>query len=377
MNIRQQGPQLMDSLNVIRKRKWLILVPTLFLVIAVAVIDFLLPPKFEVDIVFQPSQFLVQTELGEFKEVVATDPKQIADQINEHSYDSVIAAALKIDLRKFPRLRASDLRDMKLVRVVILEKDVEKAKSILAYIYGYLKKDLDKKAEVELIGLDAQIAVQQNLIKQTELVIKDNLNEIKLQEIGKNKTRQEIFSVANKLKISEERINGLSAEMKSVKARIDELEDLLKGALAEKKEGTDAISLLLYSNEVQNNLRYYNTLDEKLSNEKISQENLNLSAKERSEELKRLDTEIAKLNTEIDKNKNRIENVNTEITRLTGRKGRIDKTQLIKEPTSSLDAVAPRKMIHFLLAIILGLLGLTTLALFKEYVDKYGSQPSQ
>jgi capsular polysaccharide biosynthesis protein len=375
MNTYQQRPPLMDSLNVIWKRKWPILAPTLFLVVAVIVIDALIDPKYEVDIVFQPSRFLVQTELGELKEVMASDSKQVADQINEQSYDGIVAAALKIDLREFPRLRALALSDTKLVRVVILEKDVEKAKSILAYLYSHMQKDLDRKAEVELITLDARIATQQNLIKQTELVIQDNLNEIKLKEIEKNKTRQEIASVANKLKISEERRNSLSAELKSVKARIKELEDLLKQALAEKKEGIDAVGLLLYSNEVQNNLRYYNDLEEKLSEEKVNQEDLNMLAKEKNEELRRLDTEIAKLNTEIDKNKNKIESVNTEITLLRGRKGRIDKTQLIKEPTSSLDAVTPRKMIHIVLAVILGLMGSTTLALFVEYVNKYRDQP--
>ncbi len=74
-------------------------------------------------------------------------------------------------------------------------------------------------------------------------------------------------------------------EMKSVKIRIDELEEQQRKALSEKKQVTDAISLLLYSNEVQLNLRYYNTLDEKLSDEKITQENLKLNIERKKTEI--------------------------------------------------------------------------------------------
>jgi uncharacterized protein involved in exopolysaccharide biosynthesis len=374
MNSHQQPFQLIDLVNVIWKRKWVILLPALFLAIAVIVIDSIVPQQFEVDAIFQPSQFQVQTESGELKEVVAIDPQQIVDQINEKSYDRIIAADLKIERASFPRLRASNLRDAKLVRVVIINKNVEMAKAVISSLYNYLKGTIDRKAEVELIALDAQIAIRQSLIKQNDLTITDNLNEIKLKEIEKNKIRQEVSSSTNKLKISQERMNSITGEMKTVKTRVDELEDLLKKALAERKEGADAVGLLLYSNEVQNSLRYYNTLDEKLSNERIVQENLSLLVKEKSEELKRLDTEIAKVNTEIEKIKAKTESINTEITMLSGRKGRIDKTQLIKEPTASLHAVAPRKLLHVALAIVLGLLATTTIAIFKEYVDKFGSR---
>ncbi|GAH54972.1 unnamed protein product, partial [marine sediment metagenome] len=80
-----------------------------------------------------------------------------------------------------------------------------------------------------------------------------------LNQIEKNKNRQEMLSGGNKLKISENRVKSIMDELKAVKKRIDELEKLQRGALAGEKEELSAISLLLYSNEVQQNLRYYNT----------------------------------------------------------------------------------------------------------------------
>lgn len=394
--------ELMDLLNVLWKRKWMIILPTFLCVILAGVVSFLLPQQWEVDAVIQPSKFLVQTEQGQFEEIVVTEPAQIAGQINEESYNRLIAAELNLDLKEFPKIRAQNLEDTNLVRISLKERDVEKAKQILSSLFNHLKRDLDKKIDVEIKGIDTEIATNENLIKQKELVIKDRLNEIKIREneikmknidiqsreIEKTKLTQEIQSTENKLEISKARIASIMEEMKEVKKRIDELESDLRKALAEKKEGGDALSLLLYSNEVQNNLRYYNTLDEKLSTEKMAQENLALKIQTKREEIKQLDTEIEKLKTEIstirtriseiqnqiEKIKNEIEDVKNEIALLRERKGRIDYAQLIKEPTSSLFPVSPRKKLNMAIAGILGLMIFILLAFLFEYIEKQKTQ---
>ncbi len=459
--------ELIDYLNVLWKRKWLIIIPTFFLVVLAAVISFLLPPKWEIDFIIVPSKFLIQTEQGEFEEVVVVDPNQIAGQINEKSYDHLIAAELNLDIKEFPKLKADNLRDTKLVRVSIKEKDVEKAKLILYSLFNHLKRDLDKKIDVEIKGLDTQVESKKNVINSKEIEIKDKENAIKLRklliedrkneiktkqnrikdkenviktkenaiklkenaiklknlnidskEIDKKNIEEEINTLQNKLKISLERENAIIEEMKEVKNRVDKIEEEQRKVL---KEGSDknALSILLYSNEIQNNLRYYNALDEKLSSEKITQENINLTIEEKKAAIKQIDNQIEQIRTQIDdiktaiddirtqiddiktqiddihtqidninneigkinyeidtiKNgiiikKNEIENVRNEITYFQERKARIDYTQLIKEPTSSLYPVSPKKKLYMLIAGILGLFVFTTLAFFLEYLEK-------
>jgi len=363
--------ELMDILLVIWKRKWLIILPTLLCVIAAGVYSFLLPQKWEVDAIIQPSKLFIQNEQGEFQEVLVTDPNQITGQINGASYDRLISAELNVELRKFPKLKAETLRNTNLVRVSIREEDTQKAESILLSLFKHLKVELDRKVDVEMKGIDTKITENENLIKLKEFNIKDALNGIKMEEIEKNKMRQEILSAKNKLKISEEREKNILEEMKTVKQRIDEIEAQQKEALAQKKEGSEAISLLLYSNEVQNNFRYFNILDEKLSNEKIIRENLDLFIKERKESIKMLDTQIENLNTGIDKIKNEIDNTKNDISLLRERKGQIDYAQLIKEPTPSLYPVSPRKKLNVAIAGILGLMIFTILAFFIEYIEKH------
>ena len=371
MEERYDEIELMDYLLVIWKRKWLIILPTFFCVIVAGIISFTLPTKWEVDAIIQPSKLFIQNEQGEFQEVLVTDPNQITGQINGASYDRLISAELNIDLRKFPKLKAETPRNTNLIRISIREEDTQKAESILMSLFKHLKVELDRKVDVEMKGIDTKITENENLIKLKELNIKDALNEIKLEEIEKNKIKQEILSAENKLKISEEREKNILEEMKTVKQRIDEIEAQQKEALAQKKEGSEAISFLLYSNEVQNNLRYFNILDEKLSNEKIIRENLDLFIKERKESIKMLDTQIEKLNTGIDKIKNEIDNTKNDISLLRERKGQIDYAQLIKEPTPSLYPVSPRKKLNVLIAGILGLMIFTVFAFFLEYVQKH------
>jgi len=107
--------------------------------------------------------------------------------------------------------------------------------------------------------------------------------------------------------------------------------------------------MLLYSNEIQQSLQYYNELNELLSSKKIEEEDINLEIENKEEEIKQLENEIENLKE---------------------RKGRIDYTQLIKEPTSSPSPVSPKKILIVLIAGILGLMIFTMLAFFLEYIEK-------
>jgi capsular polysaccharide biosynthesis protein len=431
---------LMDYLNVMWKRKWLIIIPTILTAVVAGIVSFFMPPQWEIDSIILPAKFLTQTQAGQFEEVVVSDPKQIAGQINQRSYDNLIAAELNLDVRKFPKIKAENLRDTKLVRISLRDNDITRAKDILNSLFNHLKRDLDKKIDVEIKGVDTKIEGKRSEIKQKEIVISDLENEIlqkrlqikdreneiktteneikKLQnniaikeieiqskEVEKEKTKKEIESLENKMKISEDRAGNILNEMKAVKQRIDEIVEQQKKALAEKRQSTDAVSLLLYSNEIQQNVRYYNTLDEQLSNEKITRENLDFSIRGKEAELRLLDnqinqikaeietvradiknletkkevikTEIEKINgqiktvnNEIQKTKTDIGTIEKEIGLLEDQKGRIDYTLLIKEPTPSLYPVSPRKRVNVAIAGILGLFMFTMLAFFIEYISK-------
>ncbi len=352
--------ELIDYLNVLWKRRWLIIIPTVLLALIVGVVSFLIPPKWEVDAIILPSKFFVQTEQGAFAEVVVMDPKQIAGQINEESYNRMIGAELNLDPRKFPKLKAQNLRDTKLVRVSLHSEETEKARAILNSLFQHLKGELDRKIDVEIKGIATQIAAKENAIKIKSL-------DIQSKEIEIDKFRQEIVAVGNKVKISEERSHNLVEGMKGVKARIDEIEKRQEIILAEKQGSVEALGLLLYSNEIQQNVRYFNTLDESLSAEKVIQEDLRLSRHEKEQGIKDLRNEVEKINQEII-------GVRSDIELLNEKKQRIDYAQLVKEPTVSLYPVSPKKLMNVVLACLLGFFFFWILAFFLDHVEKRKSR---
>jgi len=317
---------LIDYLNALWKRKWLIIVPTLGLVIVVAIISILMPPVWEVEMILQPAKFFSQTPGGQFIDVLITDPRQIATEINQKSYDFSIAKKLKLDIQKFPKLRAEYLKDTKLVRIAINEKDVEKAKAILQSLFLILKENLDKKIFIEI----------------------DNINtEIRKNELEIDLLTKEIVILQNKLNILEQREREILAEMKAARERISRIEkeqlDALKGG------GKEALGQLLYSNEIQQNFQYINTLNELVSDKKIEREDLAQKRKE---------------------NEQAIEVLRNSDNNLKERKGKFDYTQVIKEATPSIFPVSPKKMLNVLLAGILGLMIFSLVALFLAYLDK-------
>jgi LPS O-antigen subunit length determinant protein (WzzB/FepE family) len=370
METNQKDIDLVELWEIIWKRKWRIIIPTALAVVAAAVFALLKPPVWEVDAILLPSKFFMQTAQGQFIEVVVTEPKQIAGQINQESYNNLIAAELKIDIKDFPKIRAENLSDTQLVRVLIRDEEAKQAKAILSSLFNHLKRELDRKIEVEMKSIDTQITTKLNNIKDMENEIQFKEFDIKSLEIEKERIKGEIEANKNRLIISEERSNSLLEEMKSVKGRIDDLDSQLKKVLAEEKGGAEAVSLLLYSNEVQQNLRYYGTLDEKISLERLTQENLRLDNKDNDEKIKQYDTKIGQTKSEIANIKNKISTTQSEIKLLEDEKQRIDYAQLVKAPTASVYPVSPRLSIIVVIVAAIGLAVFTFLAFLWEYIQK-------
>jgi LPS O-antigen subunit length determinant protein (WzzB/FepE family) len=366
---------LWEYIQILSKRKWIIILPTALLATIVGIYSFLKTPVWEVDGILQPSKFLVQTQDGKFEEILVVDPKQIVGQINQASYNGLAAAALNLNPRKVPRIQAENLRDTKLVRIWLRDQDIEKGKKILDTLFAALQIDLNRKIDVELQGIDTQIAGYENGILLNELKIKDQHKEIEIYLIQKEKIRQEIVTEENKLQISERRAQALAEEMKAVKNRIDDFDDRWKKVLTEQKQGADAVLMLLFSSEAQTNLRYLNTLEENLSREKNTQEGLLLNAKSKAESLKELDAQIEKKKNDIDKIKNDTETLRQQSSLLKGRKARIDYAQWVKEPTSSLNPTGPSKILVILVAGFMGLVVMSFFVLFIDLIQKQKRNP--
>jgi len=361
---------LMDYVEILWKKKWLIIIPTFLIMVAIGIWSFMQTPVWEVDAIIQPSKFLSQNAQGEFVETIVADPKQVAGQINQASYNAIIAAELNIDLRELPNLKAENLRDTKLIRVAVRDADTNEAVKILNSLFHLLKSEFDRKIDIEMKNIDAQIANKETGIQQKSLDIKSRDLEIQAKKIEKDRIVKEIDSDKKKLDISEERQIDLLLEMKSAKSRIDEIDKQLQKTLAEKQQIGEALGLLLYSSEIQRNLQYYNTLGEKVSAEKVAQETLRMDIRNKEEQLRQLDNQIGQVQNQQESIRNETAILKTDIQFLGQKKTRIDYAQLIKPPTSSPGPVAPKKRKNVIIAGLFSLIVFVFLAFFLDYLKK-------
>lgn len=314
MNGYENETELMDYLKVIWKRKWFIVIPTFFCIVVALVISLLLPPKWEVDALIQPSKFLKQTKKGKIKDVLLIDFKQIAGQIDGGFYNNLIASELNMDIRKLPKFKTENLKDTNLVRVSIREKDVEKAKLFLNSLLKHLKEELDEKAKIELQG------------------IKTKLNSDKKEN---SRIEQEIKAYyKNELNSIRQRKEYIEKEIGILMKRTEKLEKEERLSLKEKK-GSE--------------FEYLTTLVELLKNTIKAEENIKLELKDK---------------------KNTSHKLKKRIHDLDERRKRIYYAQIIKEPNSSLSPASPQKLTNVLIAGILGLLIFGMLAFLLEYIEK-------
>jgi LPS O-antigen subunit length determinant protein (WzzB/FepE family) len=321
--------QLIDILNVIWKRKWLIIIATLLCVIMAGVVSLLLPKKWEINMIILPSKFYIKTAGGEFEEIEVIAPKQIAGQINQASYNSLIAAELNLDIRDFPKLQAENIRNMDFVRISIKDIEAKKAIRILNSLFIHLKRDLDAKADIEIREIDAKI---------------------KSKEVEKRSIDKEIKAFKNKLNNVEQRKKEIEGEIGKIKERIKLLEKEQRLILKkDNRSEAENLAILLYSGEMHQGLQYHNTLTELLDGKRKEEENISLEIGKKAEKIKQIENEISNLNET---------------------KRRVDFTKLIKEPTVSVSPVSPKKKLNIIIAGILGLIVFTMLAFFLEYIEK-------
>jgi uncharacterized protein involved in exopolysaccharide biosynthesis len=355
--------ELIDYLNVLWRRRMVIILGTLFCMIIAGVISVILKPVYEIDAIVQPGKFMTQNQGGNFDEVVVESPQQIANSVKLKSYDALVLNQLKIGETEMPELDASSIQGTLLTRIWLRDNDKELGKKILAAVIYFIKQDIDKKIDIEIQNTET-------MIRDKEKEIKSNLLLINSKEIEKERIKNQLLKMENKLKILDKRKQEISAEMSAVRKRTDSMEKDQISLL--KKEGggeSDPLGLLLYSNEVQQNYRYYDSLQEMISAKDLAEQEINIDIVSNKEQIRQLDNQIEGV-------KNDIEKINNNILYLKELKGRIDYTKIIKEPTPSVRAVSPKKRLNVLIAGVLGLIFISVGAFLYEYIDRSGEKKS-
>jgi uncharacterized protein involved in exopolysaccharide biosynthesis len=352
-----RGLGLMDMVMLVWRRRWLIAIPTLGVALLAGLMTFFLPKEWKISTVIQVGRYINQSPAGALAEIPVIDPRSLAARINQEAYSSLVARKLNVRLDAVPAFAADNPVNTDIVLIVVRDRNPRFSATALETLLTVLREDLDRRIELERKRLELMIDNGNNIVLQKNL-------DIRIKELEKDRIRMKISSARTRSEISEARAVRLLEEMKAVKARTDAISDGKIAALGEKKDAGEALSFLVYSNEILQNLRYYGTIEDSLNAERIQREELRLAAESDQSSLKDIDATIEKVRSEI-------ADWNTQIALFRRILAGTEPTSFLKEPTISPRPVGPSKRKNAFRAGLLALILFTGVAFFLDGLQRH------
>jgi capsular polysaccharide biosynthesis protein len=299
--MQEEEIELIDIFRILWKRRKLILLGTFFLTIGAAGISLLLPKVYEVSTIIEPAIRPISDDNGQLiNEMPVVTPDALRESILGGAYDGRIQKKLNITSTDYPKIRVVTPKNTLLVKITIESSKPEQALAILNELVSQAGNDIQEKLESE-----------KNKVE----------NEIRLAQINDH-------SLVEKIKLFEKQLTIITSKMQ-------DLEKNRQKSLASRP--TDAMSVLLYSNEIQNQQIYLNSLQEKLKNVEV----------DALESVVKTDNLRLKLSL-------------------------IKSTSLTKPPSIPEKPVKPKKALIVALVFSLGLIGTMLLAFLQEYFERAG-----
>jgi len=265
---------LIDYINVLCKWKKLIILGTLSCMIVAGVVSFLLPPVYRISTIIQIGS--IRKDNGE--NTVLENPLALVEKIKVGYYDEELRKQLKVDEKNYPRIQASNPKSTALIEFNIKSSKRDRDQKIMEAMDDLILKDHSDLIQIEKYNLSNRIKEIENntaLVNQEKQGLK---NQLQLNKKNKDQIKKQIENIAS-------RISDLEKEKTKV--------DL-------KANPDNTLSLLLFSNEIQENRRYFNQLQDRLNIDlEKEEENLKnqLNAKENA--LNSLMLQKDKLNAQL------------------------------------------------------------------------------
>jgi uncharacterized protein involved in exopolysaccharide biosynthesis len=285
---------LVDLFLMVWKRKWMIVAVTLLVTSAAAGLSLVQPEVYEITAILVPAK--------DSKGKLVENPQAIRENIVNGSYDRFLAEELDLPLEKIPAIKVAIPKDTDLVKISVESSDPERAVLVVDKVLKGVDADIQKL-------LDLEIKLTKNRITEAQLEDESLVEQIKL-------------------------INKQITQFESI---VSDMEKERKEALA--NPHSEAMAVLLYSNEVKNQQIYLNALQEKL------------------EDLKKRKRQIAIT----------IDNIRLELEGMRG-------TVVSNKPVIPEMPLKPKKALIVALAFVLGLMGSIMLTFIVEFINKVRQQ---
>ena len=298
---KENSIELIDLLRVLWKWKSLIAIVTLACAIAVGIISFSMQKIYEVSMIIEPGVFEIGTG-GKFTYLDSST--NIKSKIDSQAYNTRILKELHLDPVEMKLMfRTIQPENSNTIKISFEIKDIKSGIQALSTLYRELVREYQHYVDSRKLDLEHKIAMNRRTLDHGAIEKKH-----------------------------------LEEEIKKVKANTDEIIKERRALINQGKNNEDRLSLLIYTNIVQQNMAYYNRL------------------------IKQLGMFMANS-----------EKIKSEIETLSIKRESIENIKLIQAPQSSFYPVKPKKVLNIALAFVIGGIVSVILAFFLEYLQKMRS----
>lgn len=366
---------LYQLIQVLLKRKKLIASVFLVVVIVTIAASYIMKPVYRVSAVVAPGQVYEQEPVRDaliWREKDIDTPENIERLISQNPFHYEILTQLSWDYQDPQNqfdIKTNVQERTNYIFVNIDSSEPERAKEYFAILLDKAQSFYLHKAAVNATLLSNDLenitADRQKIIQDKQAVLQEKKllsNEKKRILNEKQRINNQIEFVKNKHKVLDSQSARLERQIKEIQINNEQIIKQRDAVLAKEHNPTDSMSLLLYSNTIQENLTQIDRLNLTLEDNYILKQQLQQEIKDLEMQLANLDLQLADIDVRLANLDIKSKNLDLQDNKLAikqkdleAQKANISGLRIVQEPTIDPQRVSPKRTLMVAVAGVLGL----------------------
>jgi len=373
----QDEINLVDLFGVLWKQRLLVVVITLLFVTLAVFYIFIEPPDYEITAQIAPGITDFEDNGNVIRNVTSSE---IIAWFEEEAYTGLFDDKIK----RLPEIKAKGITRTNNVKLIYYHESPSEGVNILnRIIHGLINgeaNDFNKELNVRKTILKQKISTENQGISLF-MIDKKRINSVDKEKIenGIINTNNKIKLLENKISILRDNIQDTELVLVNTKNRIENVSEntaeMMRLREQMVKDGSDKIALLMYSNIIQQNISFSNSLQRQILDLKNEMSSLEVEENSHLKQIDYLSTQIRdfildrdnslvlredELGLSIEKSKIMIESLNIQL-------GNLSTIEINMPPMSSDKPEKPNKLLTVMLAFSFGLVAALVTAFIVEF----------
>ncbi len=297
--------------------------------------------------------------------------KDLQAWFNQRAYLAVLEGTYPENILKKVKINASFPRGSKVVSLKFYWPERKQGEKILRTVIhslsGLSKERLNKSLKVSESILEEAIRKKKNALEQLKIAQEKLKRDIDIEKNNLALVKDTVKTMVQKIDQTKMLVKDMTAKIKNVNKNTSQLIKLRNGLARNPK--ADKLSVLMYTNTIQQNISYAIELKKDITNIKNSIFDLKLQKRGQDTKLKKILDNIKSLEEQRDKELPlKSSSIESEIQTLILRKESLSPVEVVQQPFSSIKPVKPKIRMILTVSLVAGFLLGTFAAFLVEFI---------